>query len=107
VGEARECRRCLVGEARGCVFRVSNRDFLEILHTPEIAILADRPKLDACDSERLGADLGIPAIEATKVEIWRTVRQFPRLDRIQVIDKKQEHIAIGGVVFFVTSTRGL
>jgi hypothetical protein len=52
--------------------------------TPEIAILANGPEIEACDAERLGAHLGIPAIEAAKVEVRRAIRQPPRLDRIEI-----------------------
>src|SRR5579872_1704177 len=97
VGKPRERRRRLMGKPGGRIFRVTNGDLLEILDTPEIAVLANRAKVKARYPERLGADLRIPAIEAAEVEIGRTVRQFPGLDRIQVVDQKKKYISIRGV----------
>ena len=41
--------------------------------------------------------LNTEAIKPPEVEVGRAVGQPPRLDRIQVVDEKQEHVAIGGV----------
>ena len=76
---------------------MADGDLLEILDAPEVAVLADRPKIEAGDAERLGADLRIPAIEAAEVEIGRAVRQPPRLDRIEVVNQKQEDVTVGSV----------
>ena len=65
---------------------MADADFLEILDAPEVAVLTDRPEIKARDPQRLGADLGIPAIEPAEVEIGRAVRQFPGLKRIQIVD---------------------
>ena len=84
-------------EARGRIFGVADGDLLEILDAPEIAVLADRPKIEARDAERLGADLGIPAIEAAEVEIGRAVGEPAGLDRVEVVDQEQEYVAVGRV----------
>ena len=75
---------------------MTDGDLLEILDTPEIAVLADRPEIEARDPKRLGAHLGIPAIEAAEVEVRRAVRQLARLDRIEVVHQEQKDITIGG-----------
>ena len=41
--------------------------------------------------------LNTEAVEAPEVEVGRAVGQQPRLDRVQVVDEEQEHVAIGGV----------
>src|SRR5262249_23709323 len=69
IGEAGQRWRRLVGEARGGVFRVANRDFLEILDAPEIAVLADGSEKDTRQAGRLRATLRVPAVEAAKVEV--------------------------------------
>ena len=63
----------------------------------KVAILADRPEIEARDPERSCADLGVPAIEAAEVEVGRAVRQPPRLDRIKVVNQKQEDVAVRGI----------
>jgi hypothetical protein len=50
----------------------------------------------ARDPERLRADLGIP-VKAMKVDIGQAIRQFARLDGIQVVDQKQKNIKIRAV----------
>ena len=84
-------------EARGGILRVADGDLLEILDAPQIAVLAHRAEIEAGDAERLGADLGVPAIEPPEIEIGRAVRQPPGLDRVEVVDQEQEHVAIGGI----------
>jgi hypothetical protein len=42
---------------------------LEILDAPEITVLADGVEIEARHAERLGANLGIPAIEAPELEV--------------------------------------
>src|SRR5690348_8981916 len=86
-----------MGEARGRKFRVTDRDFLEVLDTPEIAILTDRSQIEARDAERLCTNLRVPAIEAAEVEVGRAVRQPARLDRIEVVDQKQEYVAVRSI----------
>ncbi len=97
IGEAAQRRCGLVGETRGGVFGVADGDLFKILDAPEIAVLTNRPKIEAGDAERLGADLRIPAIEAAEEDIRRAVRQPSRLDRIKVVDQKQENVPIGSV----------
>jgi hypothetical protein len=46
---------------------VTDSYFLEVLDTPEVAVLADGSQIEARDSERLCADLGVPAIKAAEV----------------------------------------
>ncbi len=86
-----------MGEAGGSVFRVADFDLLEVLDAPEVAILADRAQVEAGDAERLGPNLGIPAIEPAEIEVGRAVGQQPRLDRVQVVHEEQEHVAVRGV----------
>jgi hypothetical protein len=42
-------------------------------------------------------DLGVPAVEAPKIEVGRTVLQAAGFDGVQVIDQEQEDVAIGGI----------
>ena len=97
IGESRQRRHRLVREARGGVFRVADGDLLEVLDAPEIAVLADGAEIEARHAERLRADLRVPAIEAAEVEVGRAVGQPPGLDRVEVVDQEQKHIAIRGV----------
>src|SRR5438552_485344 len=76
---------------------MTDRDFLKVLDTPEIAVLTDCAEIEARHSERLGADLGVPAIEATEVEVGRAVRQPPRLDRIKVVNQKHKDVAVRSI----------
>src|SRR5712692_11269587 len=78
-------------------FGMSNRDLLKILDTPEIAIHAHRPEIERGDAERLRSDFRVPTIEAPKVQVWRSVRQASRLDRMGVVHQKQEYIAVAGI----------
>lgn len=75
---------------------MANRDLLEVFDAPEIPILAHGPEIEARDPKRLRADSRIPAIEATEVEVGRAVGQPTRLDQIEVINQKQENVAIEG-----------
>src|SRR6056297_3197542 len=88
-----------MGEAGGGVFRMPDGDLLEILDAPEVAVLADRAQVEAGDAERFGPNLRIPAIESPEIEVRPAVGQQPRLDRVQILDEEQEHVAVGGVVF--------
>src|SRR5690606_16608396 len=97
LGEAGQRRGGLMREAGGSVFRVADGDLLEVLDAPEVAVLAYRPQVEAGDAERLGAHLGVPGVEAAEVKVGRAVRQATRLDRVQVVDEEQEHVAVGGV----------
>ncbi len=51
-----------MGEAGGGEFRMPDCYLLEDLDAPEVAVLADRPQVEAGDAESLGAHLGIPPI---------------------------------------------
>jgi hypothetical protein len=84
-------------EAGGGVFRVANGNLLEIFDAPQIPILTYRAEIEARHAERLCADLGIPAVEASEVKIRRPVRQPTGLDRIEIIDQEQEDIPVRGV----------
>ena len=90
-------RRRLMGEARGGIFGMADRDLLEILDAPEVAVLADGAQIKARDAQRFRADFGIPAIEAAKENIGRAVRQAPGFDRIEIIDEEQEDVSVAGV----------
>ena len=78
-------------------FRMPDRDLLEILHAPETAVHADGAKVEAGNPERLAADFTVPAIKSPEIQIRRSIRQTPRLDRVGVVDQKQEHVAVAGV----------
>ncbi len=84
IGKPRQRRGRLMGEARRRVFRVADLDLLKILDTPEVAVLAHRPQVEACHAERLGPHLGVPAIEAPEVDgmvaaLPRRHRNVPRM----------------------------
>ena len=42
----------------------------------------------------LGADFGVPAVEAAENKIRIPIRQPPGLDRVQIVDEEQEDIAV-------------
>ncbi|MGF6312661.1 hypothetical protein ABIB82_006554 [Bradyrhizobium sp. i1.8.4] len=44
--------------------RMSDRDLIEILDTPEIAVHADSAEVEARNPQRLAADLSVPTIGA-------------------------------------------
>jgi hypothetical protein len=62
-GAASCAKRCAAN------FRVPDRDLLEILDTPEIAVHADGTKIEASNPERLAANLAIPAIKSPEIQI--------------------------------------
>ncbi|TCU38643.1 putative dinucleotide-binding enzyme [Rhizobium azibense] len=95
--ESRWVRSRLMREPRGSVFGMADRDLLEVLDAPEIAVLANGAEIEARHAERLRAHLGIPAVEAAEVEVRRAVGKTPGLDRIEVVDQEEEDVAIGGV----------
>src|SRR5450631_4748916 len=64
---------------------------------PEIAVHADGPEIKRGDAERLRSNLAVPAIEAAKIQVRRTIPQTSRLDRMGVVHQKQEHVAVAGV----------
>ena len=72
--------------AGGRVFGMPDADLLEVLDTPEIAVLADGSEIEAGDAERFRAHLGVPAIEAAEIEVGRAVWQRACLDRVQIVD---------------------
>ena len=74
-----------------------DRDLLEILDAPEIAVLADGAEIEARDAERLRPDLGVPAIESPEEEIGRPVRQRTGLDRIHIVDQEDKDVAVRGI----------
>jgi hypothetical protein len=69
IGETRERRRRLVSKTLCGKFGMPNRDLLEILDTPEIAIHAHRPEIKRSDAERLRSDFRVPAIEAPEIQV--------------------------------------
>lgn len=54
-------------EAGRSVFRVPDRDLLEVLDATEVMVLADRAQVEPGDAERLGAHLGVPAVEPNEL----------------------------------------
>jgi len=68
-------------------FREPNGDFLTILDALEIAVHADGPKIEARDAECLAANFAVPAIKSPEVQIRRSVRQAPGLDRVGVVNQ--------------------
>ena len=83
-----------MGKAVRRIFAVADADLFEVLHPPQVPVLADRAQVEARHAERLGADLGVPAVEPAEVEIGRSVGQPPGFDRVEIIDQKQEDVAI-------------
>src|SRR5258705_4851110 len=94
IGETRERRCRLVSKTLCGKFGMPDRDLLEILDTPEIAVHAHRPEIKRSDAEGLRSNFRVPAIEAPEIQIRRSVRQASRLDRMGIVHQKQEHIAI-------------
>ncbi len=78
-------------------FRMPDRDFLEILDAPKIAVHADGPEIKRGDAERLRSDFAVPAIEPPEIQIRRTIGQTSGFDGMGIIDQKQEHVAVAGV----------
>src|SRR5713226_10787753 len=97
IGETRERRCRLVSKTLCGKFGMSNRDLLEILDTPEIAIHVHRPEIKRSDAEGLRSNFRVPTIEAPKVQVWRSVRQASGLDRMGIIHQKQEHVAVARI----------
>ena len=97
VGEARQRGRRLMGEALRGELAVPDGDLLEIFDAPEIAVHADGAEIERGDAERLRADLAVPAVEPPEIQVRVAVRQTPGLDRMRVVDQKQEHVAVAGV----------
>jgi hypothetical protein len=79
-----------MGEARGGIFRMADRDLLELLDAPQVSVLADGAQIEARDPERLGAHFGIPAVEAPEEQVRRSIGELARLDRVQIIDQEQK-----------------
>jgi hypothetical protein len=78
--------RGLVGKARSGLFQVPDRAVAEVLDVPEVAVLADRPQVEAGDPERLGPDRVVPAIEPSEIQVARAVlyakrRSMSSIDR--------------------------
>jgi hypothetical protein len=61
-----------------------------------IAVHTDGAETETRNAQRLAADLRIPAIEATEVQIRVAIRKASGFDRVVVVHKKQEHIAVAG-----------
>src|SRR5450755_3682433 len=59
VSEARQRRGRLVGEAQSSKLGMADRDFLEVLDTPQIAVHADGPQIERGDAERLRSNLAV------------------------------------------------
>jgi hypothetical protein len=57
-------RKTLRGE-----FRVPDGYFLEIIDTPQIAVLADGAQVETRNAERLRTNLAIPAIKSPEIQI--------------------------------------
>src|SRR5713101_6413749 len=97
IGETRERRCRLVSKTLCGKFGMPDRDLLEILDTPEIAVHAHRPEIKRSDAKGLRSNFRVPAIEAPEIQIRRSVRQASRLDRMGIVDQKQEYIAVAGI----------
>src|SRR3546814_7616546 len=79
----------LVTGVQTCALPISNFDLLEILDAPEVPVHADGAEIGGRHTERFGADLGVPAVEAAKVEIGFAVRKLARLNRVRVVDEER------------------
>src|SRR5712672_2978370 len=73
---------------------MANDDLLEIFHTPQIAILAYRTEIEARHAERLRPDFRVPAIEASEIEVGRTIPETASFDRVQVVDQEKENVPV-------------
>src|SRR6267378_6247189 len=73
IGETRERRCRFVSKTLCGRFGMPDRDLLKILDTPEIAVHADSPEIKRSDAEGLRSDFRVPAIEAPKVQVRRSV----------------------------------
>jgi hypothetical protein len=76
---------------------VPDCDLLKVFDAPQIAVLANGAQIEGRHAKRLGADLGIPAIEAAEIEVRRAVRQSTGFDWIEVVDQEEEDVAIAGI----------
>jgi hypothetical protein len=83
-----------MGEAGGSILGMADGDFLEILDAPQHTVLADRAQIEGGDAERLRPDLAVPGIEAPEKHVGRSIRQMPGLDGIEIVNEKDEHIAV-------------
>jgi hypothetical protein len=78
-------------------FGMSDRDLFEAFGAPDISVHTDGAKVEARHAQRLGAHLGVPAIEAPEIEVWIAVGQAASLDRMSVIDQKEKDVPVRGV----------
>ncbi len=63
---------------------MADRDLLEALGAPDIAIHANGAEVEGRHAERLGAHLAVPAIEAPEVEVGIAVGEAAGFDRVGV-----------------------
>ena len=97
IGKTRQRRGCLMREPLRGKLGMSDRDFLKILDTPQIAVHADGPQIKRGDAEGLRSDFAVPAVKSPEIQIRRSIRQTSSLDRVGVVHQKQEHVAVAGV----------
>jgi len=83
-----------MGEALSPKFAVPDADLFETFDAPEMAVLAHGAKIDGSDPERLRANLAVPPVETSEVQIWVAIRQTPRLDWIGIIYEEQEDVTV-------------
>src|SRR3546814_15343557 len=85
-------RKAVAGE-----LAVADRDLLEALGAPDVAVHADRAEIERRHAEGLRTHLAVPAIEAAEVEVGVAIGKAAGLDRMGVINQEEEDIAIGSI----------
>jgi hypothetical protein len=86
-----------MGQAAGCIFGIADVDFLEILDATQHTVLAGRSQIEGGDAERPRPDLAVLGIEAPEKHVGRSIPQMPDLDGIEIVNEKEEHIAVGRI----------
>src|SRR3546814_4176025 len=83
-------RKAVAGE-----LAVADRDLLEALGAPDVAVNADRAEIERRHAEGLRTHLAVPAIEAAEVEVGVAIGKAAGLARMGVINQEEDDIAIG------------
>src|SRR5690606_9553641 len=81
-GEPFQRGRRLVREPMAGELAVADRDLLEALGAPDIAIHANGAEVEGRHAESLGAHLAVPAIEAAEVEVGVAIGEAAGFDRM-------------------------
>lgn len=71
-----------------------DRDLLEVFLPPDQAILAHPAKVKGGNPETFAADFRVPGVKSPEKQIRFTVGQTSRLNRMRIVNKKQENIPV-------------